>query len=88
MAAPPSRQLLHLLTSRRGAVAFDVAVAQQRSGAGRPVLVLAGDAADLTPPDNIECVTVGEVTAAGQRRIVDYPALLELLFQSDSISVW
>jgi hypothetical protein len=88
MAAPPSRQLLHLLTSRRGAVAFDVAVAQQRSGAGRPVLVLAGDAADLTPPEGIESVTVGGVPAAGRPRAIDYAELVELIFRSDSVSVW
>ncbi len=81
-----SRRLLHVLTSPRAAEAVAVAVEQQRSGAGVPLLVIGPGAAGLTLPVGIEAVRLSEgQTGAG---LIDYRELLRLIDEAATVSVW
>ncbi len=83
MTAP--RRLLHVLTSPRAAEAVAVAVEQQRSGAGVPVLVIGPGAAGLTLPAGIETV---RLTDDGKAGTIDYRGLLRLIDAAATVSVW
>jgi len=74
------RRLLHLLISTDSGRALPVVMEQQRSGAGRPTMVLGPAAADLTIPAGLEVRVLG----GG----FDERALLSLIDESDSVTVW
>ena len=74
------RRLLHLLLSTDSGRALPIVMEQQRSGAGRPVMVLGPAAADLTIPAGVEVRVLGNE--------FDERALLALIDESDSVAVW
>ena len=80
MPTPAPRRLLHLLISNDAGEALPIILEQQRSGVGRPTMVLGPAVADLTIPAGVEVKLLG-----GE---FDERALLALIYESDSVSVW
>jgi len=80
MPTRPPRRLLHLLISAGAGKALPLVLEQQRSGVGRPTMVLGPSAADLTIPAGVEVRVLGNE--------FDERALLALIDESDSVAVW
>jgi hypothetical protein len=78
--ATSSRRLLHLLISDDSAKALPIALEQQRRGVGRPLLVLGPAAAGLTVPAGLETARLSSQ--------IDDGALLALIYEAESVSVW
>jgi hypothetical protein len=79
MATSP-RRLLHLLISDDSAKALPIALEQQQQGVGQPLLVLGPAVAGLTVPAGLETRRLSSQ--------IDEGALLALIYESDSVSVW
>lgn len=79
MTIPAPRRLLHLLISIDSGKALPLVLAQQRAG-NRPTVVLGPVVADLTIPAGLRVKVLG-----GE---FDDRALLKLIDESDSVSVW
>jgi hypothetical protein len=74
------KRLLHLLISADAGRAIPIVLEQQRSGAGRPTMVLGPSIADLTIPAGLDVKVLG-----GE---FDERALLALIDEADSVCVW
>jgi hypothetical protein len=79
MPTQTPRRLLHLLISADAARAVPLVLEQQHAG-NRPRLVLGPMVADLTIPAGLDVTLLG-----GE---FDERALLKLIDESDSVSVW
>jgi hypothetical protein len=80
MTPSAPKHLLHLLISADAGRALPIILEQQRSGAGRPTMVLGPAVADLTIPAGLEIKLLG-----GE---FDEQALLALIDRADSVCIW